>query len=192
MRAARASPFGRGAVADLAPGHQAHGRSEIIRFMKRASGVFFVPRYSACAARAQDPRHRCRADLAALEQTAQKRHAEWEALAKDMNDRMARILPCDPRALAAVTEVSRASEARLAALADYLRAVSAQGLRRDRGRQDPARCRRKARRGSRPGAGRRRPGTNRRGHAVRRPGAERQTAHVAGGSAETSGSKSRP
>ena len=67
-------------------------------------------------------------DLAALEQTAQKRHAEWEALAKDMNDRMARILPCDPRALTAVTEVSRASEARLAALADYLRAVSAKAF----------------------------------------------------------------
>jgi hypothetical protein len=67
-------------------------------------------------------------DLAALGQTAQKRHAEWEGLAKDMNDRMSRILPCDPRAQAAVTEVSRASEARLGALADYLRAVSAQAF----------------------------------------------------------------
>ena len=67
-------------------------------------------------------------DLAALEKTAQNRHAEWEALAKDMNDRMARMLPCDPRALTAVTEVSRASEARLAALADYLRAVSAKAF----------------------------------------------------------------
>jgi hypothetical protein len=67
-------------------------------------------------------------NLATLEQAAQKRHAEWEALAKDMNDRMARILPCDPRALAAVTQVSRASEARLGALADYLRAVSAQAF----------------------------------------------------------------
>jgi hypothetical protein len=63
-------------------------------------------------------------DFTALEQTAQKRGLEWEALAKDMNDRMARILPCDPRALAAVNEVSQASEARLAVLAEYLRAVS--------------------------------------------------------------------
>src|ERR1700692_249645 len=92
--------------------------------MKRASGVFICfALFAATAAHAQDV-----ADLTALEQTAQKRHAEWEALAKDMNDRMARILPCDPRALAAVTQVSRASEARLGALADYLRAVSAQAF----------------------------------------------------------------
>jgi hypothetical protein len=63
-------------------------------------------------------------DLAALEQTAQKRHAEWESLAKDLSERMARILPCDPRYAGGITEVSRASEARLAALADYLRAAT--------------------------------------------------------------------
>ena len=84
----------------------------------------------ACAqARAQDPSPQSAApDLAALEQTALKRYAEWENLAKDMNDRMARMLPCDPRAQSAVTEVSRASEARLAALSDYLRAASAQAF----------------------------------------------------------------
>ena len=54
----------------------------------------------------------------------QKRYGEWESVAKDLSERMARILPCDPRALAALNEVSRTSEARLAALADYLRAVS--------------------------------------------------------------------
>src|SRR5579859_5032840 len=63
-------------------------------------------------------------DLATLEQTAQKRHAEWESLAKDLSERMARILPCDPRYAAGITEVSRASEARLAALADYFRGAS--------------------------------------------------------------------
>ena len=78
--------------------------------------------------RAQDQPPAAAPDLAALEQTAQQRHAEWEALAKDMNARMARILPCDPRALSAVNEVSRASETRLAALADYLRAVSAKAF----------------------------------------------------------------
>lgn len=67
-------------------------------------------------------------DLAALQLTAQQRHTEWERLAKDMNDRMARMLPCDPRALAAVAEVSRASEARLAALSDYFKAVSAKAF----------------------------------------------------------------
>jgi hypothetical protein len=77
-----------------------------------------------CAAvRAQDG-----ADLSALQQAAQKRGLEWEALAKDMNDRMARMLPCDPRAMAAVNEVSQASESRLEALAEYLRAVSAKAF----------------------------------------------------------------
>jgi hypothetical protein len=97
--------------------------------MKRGPGgvptvAFLCAALFSCAAvRGQDG-----PDLAALEQTAQKRGLEWEALAKDMNDRVARILPCDPRALAAVNEVSQASEARLAALAEYLRAVSSQAF----------------------------------------------------------------
>jgi len=98
--------------------------------MKRAFGVFICAAlFSSGAVRAQDPSpQNAVPDLATLQQTAQKRHAEWEALARDMNDRMARMLPCDPRALAAVTEVSRASDARLGALGDYLRAVSAQAF----------------------------------------------------------------
>ena len=94
--------------------------------MKRVSGVFIlIAVFSLSAARAQDPSvQNAGPDLTALQQAAEKRHAEWEALAKDMNDRVSRILPCDPRALAAVNEVSRASESRLAALSDYLRAVS--------------------------------------------------------------------
>jgi tRNA A37 N6-isopentenylltransferase MiaA len=97
--------------------------------MERSSGVFpavaltCAALFSCSAAYAQDA-----PDLATLEQTAQKRNTEWEALARDMNERMARILPCDPRALAAVNEVSRASEERLGALADYLRAVSAKAF----------------------------------------------------------------
>jgi len=94
--------------------------------MERSSGVLICAALFACtAAHAQDPSpQNAVPDLAALEQTVQKRHAEWESLAKDLSERMSRILPCDPRALAAVNEVSRASEARLAALADYFRAVS--------------------------------------------------------------------
>jgi hypothetical protein len=94
--------------------------------MKRASSVFICAAlFAAGSAHAQDPSPQNGGpDLATLQQAAQKRHAEWEALAKDMNDRVSRILPCDPRALAAVNEVSRASESRLAALSDYLRAVS--------------------------------------------------------------------
>jgi hypothetical protein len=98
--------------------------------MNRASGVFICAAlFAAGSARAQDPSpQNAAADLAGLEQTAQKRNTEWETLAKDLNERMARMLPCDPRALAAVTDVSRASEARLEALADYLRAASGQAF----------------------------------------------------------------
>lgn len=92
--------------------------------MKRAlRSVLCAGLFSCATARAQDV-----PDLAALEQTMQKRYGEWESVAKDLSERMARILPCDPRALAALNEVSRTSEARLAALADYLRAVSAKAF----------------------------------------------------------------
>jgi hypothetical protein len=93
--------------------------------MKRASGVLSTVALTCAALISCSGLHAQDApDLAALQQTVQKRGIEWEALAKDMNDRMARILPCDPRALAAVNEVSQASEARLAVLAEYLRAIS--------------------------------------------------------------------
>ncbi len=97
--------------------------------MERSPGVFLAVAltsaalFSCAPVRAQEA-----PDLAALEQTAQKRQAEWESLAKDLNERVARILPCDPRTAAAITEVSQASEARLAALADYLRAASVQAF----------------------------------------------------------------
>jgi hypothetical protein len=92
--------------------------------MKRASGVAICTMLLSCrVVRAQEG-----PDLAALEQTAQKRGLEWEALAKDMNDRMARMLPCDPRATAAVNEVSRASDARLESLSNYLKAVAAKAF----------------------------------------------------------------
>ncbi|MBZ5636259.1 MAG: hypothetical protein LAO55_24280 [Acidobacteriia bacterium] len=77
----------------------------------------------ACA-QSPAPQNNSAPDLAALEQTAQMRHAEWESLAKDVDARMARILPCDPRTAAALADVTRASEARLAAIAQYIRAVS--------------------------------------------------------------------
>jgi hypothetical protein len=91
--------------------------------MKRALGIVLCAAFTCGAAFAQ-----ASPDLAALEQAAQKRHADWESLAKDLSERMARILPCDPRYAAGITEVSRASEARLAALADYMRATSAKAF----------------------------------------------------------------
>jgi hypothetical protein len=61
--------------------------------------------------------------LASLEQAAKKSEATWTALAKDLDVRVARLLPCDTRATAAISEVSRASETRSAAVADYFRAA---------------------------------------------------------------------
>jgi hypothetical protein len=64
-------------------------------------------------------------DIAALRQTADKAAADWDALAKSLEPRIARLLPCDSNSQAAVEEVSHTSEARLAALAAYLKAAAA-------------------------------------------------------------------
>ena len=64
--------------------------------------------------------------LAAREALAQKRAAEWETLAKGLEGKIARMLPCDSRVHGAIEEVSRASQARLASLNDYLQAAAAQ------------------------------------------------------------------
>jgi hypothetical protein len=59
-------------------------------------------------------------------ETAAKRTAEWEALAKTLDARIARMLPCDARAKGAIEEVSRASEARMASLGEVLKIALAQ------------------------------------------------------------------
>jgi trans-aconitate methyltransferase len=63
--------------------------------------------------------------LASLDQAVQRSLATWNSMAKDLDARVARLLPCDARATAAITDVSRASEGRLTALAEYLRAAAA-------------------------------------------------------------------
>jgi hypothetical protein len=63
--------------------------------------------------------------LAALRQTADKAAADWDALAKALEPRIARLLPCDPSSRAAVEEVSHMSDVRLSALAVYLKAAAA-------------------------------------------------------------------
>ena len=62
----------------------------------------------------------------ALEQVAEKRSAEWDALSKALEGKIARMLPCDARVRASLEEVSRASEARLSAISRYLEAAAAQ------------------------------------------------------------------
>jgi hypothetical protein len=63
--------------------------------------------------------------LDALRQTADKTAADWEALAKGLEQKIATLLPCDPKSRAAVEEVSHASDARLSALSAYLKASAA-------------------------------------------------------------------
>ena len=63
--------------------------------------------------------------LASLRQAAEKATAQWEALAKGLEPKIARLLPCDPNSHSAVEEVSLASNARLAAVSAYLKAAAA-------------------------------------------------------------------
>jgi hypothetical protein len=79
---------------------------------------------AASSGRAQD------AAAPSLRQIAEKKSAEWEALARGLDGKIARMLPCDPRVNSAIQEVSRASEARQAALRDALKAAA------DRARAD--------------------------------------------------------
>jgi hypothetical protein len=60
---------------------------------------------------------------ASLRQIAETKSAEWETLAKALDAKIARMLPCDSRVKSAITEVSRASEARLAALGEAMKAA---------------------------------------------------------------------
>jgi hypothetical protein len=60
-----------------------------------------------------------------LRQTADKATLEWAGLAKGLEQKIATLLPCDPKSRAAVEEVSRASDARLAAVSAYLKAAAA-------------------------------------------------------------------
>lgn len=63
--------------------------------------------------------------LDALRQTADKAAAAWESLAKGLEQKIATLLPCDPKSRAAVEEVRNASDTRLGALSAYLKAAVA-------------------------------------------------------------------
>jgi hypothetical protein len=63
------------------------------------------------------------ASVAALENTAQQRTAEWLTLAQGLSGTIGRLLPCDPKVTAAIAAVSAASDARLSALNAFLQAA---------------------------------------------------------------------
>ena len=64
--------------------------------------------------------------LAAAQQTAQRTAKDWMMLAQGLDEQLAPLLPCDPKARRTIQDVSRASDARVAALAAYLRLAATQ------------------------------------------------------------------
>jgi hypothetical protein len=64
--------------------------------------------------------------LPALQQSVAQRTAEWNALASNLEQRVARLLPCDPQARAAIDDAGRASDARTQALVKYWTVASLQ------------------------------------------------------------------
>ena len=64
-------------------------------------------------------------DLAALQNTAEAKTADWDALGKTLEGKLVRMLPCDARVRTSVEEVSRASDARIAAVSQYFQAAAA-------------------------------------------------------------------
>jgi hypothetical protein len=64
--------------------------------------------------------------LSVLEQAARQKTATWQKLAQGLDASILQLLPCDPKATAAITEVSKASEARGAAVIDYLQETGKQ------------------------------------------------------------------
>jgi len=88
-----------------------------VTFTRLIAGVVFAA--SAWGQSQPDP-------LAQQQQIAEKRAADWDALAKALEVKLARMLPCDPRVRTSIEEVGRSSDARLAAMATYLQAAAAQ------------------------------------------------------------------
>jgi uncharacterized protein YciW len=66
------------------------------------------------------------ASIDSLRQGAEQKTLAWETLAKGLENKIRGLLPCDPKIAAAVAEVNRASDARLAAFSDYFGAVLAE------------------------------------------------------------------
>lgn len=93
----------------------------------RASLVCLLAAACAAAQSASAPNA-----LAALEQNVQQKTGQWNKLAQNLELSIVKLLPCDPKATAAITEVNRASQARIDAIAAYLKEASRQaGLQLD-------------------------------------------------------------
>ncbi len=97
-----------------------------IRMFVTRSGCVCLLLAASAAAQDAAPNATGRAGLAALEQTARQKSTEWDRLAQALDASIRGLLPCDPKAAAAITEVSKASDARIAALSAYLQEAGRQ------------------------------------------------------------------
>jgi hypothetical protein len=66
--------------------------------------------------------------LAQLEQAVKDRTAEWNKLSQSLESSLIRLLPCDPKVAAAISDVNKASSARIASIAAYLDSANRQAL----------------------------------------------------------------
>jgi hypothetical protein len=96
----------------------------MIRFRKRVTAAAVVL-IIAAAGSAQDTPRTPEATQA-LRIAAEKRSAEWEVLAKALDTKISRMLPCDPRVKESIEEVVHASQARMRALAEVMKASAEQ------------------------------------------------------------------
>lgn len=64
--------------------------------------------------------------LAQLERMVKDRTAEWQKLSQGLEPELSRLLPCDPKIAAAITDVNSASDARISAVEVYLQAANRQ------------------------------------------------------------------
>jgi chromosome segregation ATPase len=91
--------------------------------LRKSTGLFIL---MVAAAAAQDKPPEA---APSPQELAAKKSAEWEALAGNLEAKIARMLPCDARVRTSIEEVSRASDSRVAALAQSLQEAAAQARR---------------------------------------------------------------
>ena len=83
---------------------------------------------AASVAAAQDPPQSTspQTPSVALEQAVKQKTTEWEMLAQGLSALIRPLLSCDPKVAAAITAVSQASDARIAAISAYFLEASRQ------------------------------------------------------------------
>ncbi len=74
---------------------------------------------------AQEPATSSKPAAGAVDPNVDRRTREWAALASGLEQKLLRLLPCDGRVRTSIDEVSRASDARFAALTAYWQGIAA-------------------------------------------------------------------